>query len=77
MKFFVAVLFVASASAFPSQLPAGVDPSLCPAELYPNCFITGVPSAAVAALPTPIVNGQVSGFPASGIELYIYIYKRI
>ena len=62
MKFLVAAatLLLSSASAFPQLLPAGVDPRLCSAADYPNCFIPGAPAvvAPVAALPTPIVHGQ-------------------
>jgi len=59
MKFFLAlssVLAAAAASSVP-LVPAGVDPAACPN--YPRCsIIPGAVVAPVAALPTPIVNGQ-------------------
>ena len=51
MKFYILAALVSAASAA-SILPAGVDPAACPN--YPYCNV----GAPVAALPTPIVNGQ-------------------
>merc|ERR1719511_379541 len=51
MKFYVLAALVSAASAA-SILPAGVNPAECPN--YPYCN----PAAPVAALPTPIVQGQ-------------------
>ena len=53
MKFYILAALVSAASAA-SILPAGVDPAACPN--YPFCGAG--PSEAVAALPTPIVQGQ-------------------
>ena len=53
MKFYILAALVSAASAA-SILPAGVDPAACPN--YPFCGAG--PAQAVAALPTPIVQGQ-------------------